>query len=89
VINERANRQKEAIEEVSSKWAGRQTITGPILMIPYTGTANGLVNQKKYAWFMADQLDINSSVSPQKRHRGIYEISGLPGRYFITANSTI
>jgi inner membrane protein len=46
VINERANRQKEAIEEVSSKWAGKQTITGPILMIPYTGTANGLVNQK-------------------------------------------
>jgi inner membrane protein len=34
VINERAGRQKEAIEEVSSKWAGKQTITGPILMIP-------------------------------------------------------
>jgi len=85
VINERANRQKEAIEEVSSKWAGRQTITGPILMIPYTGTANGLVNQKKYAWFMADQLDINSSVSPQKRHRGIYEIAVYEGDISITA----
>ncbi len=82
VINERAARQKEAIEEVSSKWAGKQTITGPILMIPYTGTANGIVSQKKYAWFMADQLDINSSVAPQKRHRGIYESSSLRGRYF-------
>src|SRR5215212_5477617 len=56
VINERETRQKEAIGEVSSKWAGRQTITGPILMIPYNGTSNGTVNQKKYAWFMADQL---------------------------------
>src|SRR5678809_1451115 len=73
VINERANRQKEAIEEVSSKWAGKQTITGPILMIPYTGTANGLVNQKKYAWFMADQLDISSSVSVSYTHLRAHE----------------
>jgi inner membrane protein len=85
VINEREGRQKEAIEEVSSKWAGKQTITGPILMIPYNGTANGLVNQKKYAWFMADQLDINSSVSPQKRHRGIYEVVVYEGDISITA----
>src|SRR6185503_15108322 len=84
VINEREGRQKEAIEEVSSKWAGKQTITGPILMIPYTGTVNGLVNQKKYAWFMADQLDISSSVSPQKRHRGIYEVVVYQGDISIT-----
>ena len=54
-------------------------------MIPYTGTANGLVNQKKYAWFMADQLDISSSVSPQKRHRGIYEVAVYQGDISITA----
>ena len=85
VINEREGRQKEAIEEVSNKWAGKQTITGPILMIPYTGSTNGLVNQKKYAWFMADQLDISSSVSPQKRHRGIYEVVVYQGDISITA----
>ena len=85
VINEREGRQKEAIEEVSSKWAGKQTITGPILMIPYNGTGNGLVNQKKYAWFMADQLDIISSVSPQKRHRGIYDVVVYQGDISITA----
>lgn len=85
VINERENRQKEAIEEVSSKWAGKQTITGPVLMIPYIGTSNGLVNQKKYAWFMADQLDISSSVSPQKRHRGIYEVAVYEGDISIKA----
>ena len=85
MINERENRQKEAIEEVSSKWAGKQTITGPVLMIPYIGTSNGLVNQKKYAWFMADQLDISSSVSPQKRHRGIYEIAVYQGDISIKA----
>jgi len=47
VINERERRQSEAIEEVSSKWAGRQTITGPILVIPYNSTANGVSYLKK------------------------------------------
>lgn len=74
VINEREARQKEAIEEVSSKWAGRQTITGPILVVPYNGTSNGISYQKKYAWFLAGQLDIISTVAPQKRHRGIYDV---------------
>ena len=85
VINEREKRQKEAIEEVSSKWAGRQTITGPLLMVPYVGTSNGLVHQKKSAWFMADQLDITSSVAPQKRHRGIYDVVVYEGDVSITA----
>ena len=85
VINERERRQSEAIEEVSSKWAGRQTITGPILVVPYNGIANGISYQKKYAWFMADQLDISSSVSPQKRHRGIYDVVVYEGDVSIAA----
>jgi inner membrane protein len=86
VINEREGRQREAIEEVSSKWAGKQTITGPILMIPYNGTAaNGIAYQKKYAWFMADMLDITSSVAPQKRHRGIYDVVVYGGNISLTA----
>ena len=85
VINEREDRQEEAIEDVSSKWAGRQTVTGPILMIPYSGTSNGVMFQKKYAWFMADQLDIISSVSPQKRHRGIYDVVVYQGDISIAA----
>jgi len=85
VIKERESRQKEAIEEVSSKWAGRQTVTGPILMIPYNGSSKGITYQKKYAWFMADQLDINSSVSPQKRHRGIYDVVVYEGDISIIA----
>ncbi len=85
VINEREDRQEEAIEEVSNKWAGRQTVTGPILMIPYNVVSNTVIYQKKYAWFMADQLDINSSVSPQKRHRGIYDVVVYEGNISISA----
>jgi inner membrane protein len=86
VINERENRQKEAIEEVSSKWAGKQTITGPIVVIPYNVTAGNGQTQKKFAWFMADVLDITaSSLAPQKRHRGIYDVVVYQGDIAITA----
>lgn len=85
VISEREKRQKEAIEEVSGKWAGRQTVTGPILMIPYNSTSGNGTNQKKYAWFMADVLDISSSVAPQKRHRGIYDVVVYQGEISLTA----
>ena len=85
VITERENRQKEAIEEVGSKWAGKQTITGPILMIPYNFSLGNGNYQKKYAWFMADVLDINSSVAPQKRHRGIYDVVVYQGDISLTA----
>jgi inner membrane protein len=79
LVQERKGRQNEAIADISSKWAGRQIITGPILMIPYTKTerdANGnTVIFKRNAYFMADKLDIHSTVFPEKRHRGIYQVA--------------
>ena len=79
LVKERKGRQKEAIADISSKWAGRQTITGPILMIPYTVTekdaSGNTVIFKRNAYFMADKLDIKSSVFPEKRHRGIYQVA--------------
>ncbi|ANE52522.1 cell envelope integrity protein CreD [Flavisolibacter tropicus] len=78
LIQEREARQKEAIAEVSQKWAGKQTITGPILTIPYITTAadaNGkLTNVKKYAYFLPDQLQVDATVNPQEKHRGIYKV---------------
>ena len=35
LVRERQNRQLEVVSEVSNKWAGSQTITGPVLMLPY------------------------------------------------------
>ena len=38
LVTERETRQKEAIAEVSSKWAARQNIIGPVLVVPYWQT---------------------------------------------------
>ena len=78
LIQERQLRQQEAFNEVSSKWASRQNITGPVLVIPYTRSAtdnNGKpVTIKSLAYFLPDKLNIESNVRPEKRYRGIYEV---------------
>ncbi len=78
LIEEREQRQKEAIQEVSSKWAGRQNIAGPILIIPYLDTYTDVQNKpittKRFAYVLPDELNINSSVHPQEKTRGIYKV---------------
>ncbi len=78
VISEREARQKEAFNEVSSKWAGRQNITGPVLVLPYNETVtdnNGQVTVlKKLAYVLPDHLTIESTVTPEERHRGIFQV---------------
>lgn len=78
VISEREARQKEAFNEISSKWASRQDITGPILVLPYTESATSdkgqIVNFKRLAYVLPDNLNIESTVRPEERHRGIYQV---------------
>ncbi|HEX7902541.1 MAG TPA: cell envelope integrity protein CreD [Chitinophagaceae bacterium] len=91
LIKEREERQKEAVTEVNSKWAGRQNIIGPVLVIPYRETivaTDGKVSiVRNYSYLLPDKLDIKSDVTPQKKHRGIYDVmlysSGLSitGKY--------
>lgn len=35
LIRERQNYRQQVIQEVSTCWAGAQTITGPVLSVPY------------------------------------------------------
>jgi inner membrane protein len=78
LVQERQGRQKEAIADISNKWAGRQTVTTPILMIPYTEAdrddKGNPVLLRRVAYFLADKSDIHSTVFPEKRHRGIYDV---------------
>lgn len=78
LIKERESRQKEAIAEVSSKWAGRQNIIGPVLIVPYWQTVSdtGVVKNKSkhLAYFLPDNLTIDAAVTPQEKYRGIYKV---------------
>ncbi|MBP7653398.1 cell envelope integrity protein CreD [Candidatus Dependentiae bacterium] len=79
LIREREYRRADTIQEVSSKWGNEQTITGPILSIPYKSYYKENNNDKlitfiKYAHFLPDDLNISGKINPELRYRGIYEV---------------
>src|SRR5215204_248676 len=78
LIQEREARQKEAIAEVSSKWAGRQTVTGPVIVLPYWLNEGAdpakQTRVRHFAYFLPEDLQVHASVVPQEKHRGIYKV---------------
>ncbi|MBB6611714.1 cell envelope integrity protein CreD [Pontibacter sp. Tf4] len=78
LIQEREMRKDEAIREISAKWGEQQTITGPVLTIPYLEfyrDTNKVVRQvTRYMHFLPDELKVNGQLFPEKRYRGIYEV---------------
>lgn len=79
LIREREGRQMEAVNEVSGKWGQQQTLTGPVLVVPYEVISRNeegkeLSRETKFAYFLPDELRVESTVNPEKRYRGIYEV---------------
>ena len=77
LVEERENRQREAITEVSNKWASNQVIAGPMLGLPYVEYINDSPAKKTVkhiAYFLPDELTINSTVIPKEKYRGIYKV---------------
>ena len=77
LVSERQDRQRQAVAEIGSRWAGPQTVMGPVIGVPYFDSvpgAGGFVRTKRWAYFLPDRLDIHSTIVPEKRYRGIYEV---------------
>lgn len=78
LVDERQNRQMEAIAEVSSKWAGHQVVNGPVIAVPYwqliTDNKGTISRIKQQAYFLPEKLSVNANVIPEKRYRGIYQV---------------
>ena len=81
LAEDRESRQEEAFREISGKWGNEQTITGPILSIPYKDTIERTTSDGKvidetirYAHFLPEELQIKGIIDPTKRRRGIYEV---------------
>ncbi|MBT3303038.1 MAG: cell envelope integrity protein CreD [Bacteroidetes bacterium] len=83
LIRERENTQRNAIQEVSSKWGEVQTVSGPYVSVPYyknvkqystKDSAYKLIKVKEYIHFLPTLLNVNGEIFPERRYRGIYEI---------------
>ena len=81
MIVERQQRAGQVIQEVADKWSGNQSISGPILVIPYRkqeiidrGKEGKEIKEHiEKAFFLPEQLDINGDVKPEILHRGIFD----------------
>lgn len=76
-IQEREGLNMQAIEEVSAIWAREQQLNGPVLTIPliYEYKEEDKVKTiTKHLFILPENLVIDGSISPEKLHRGIYEI---------------
>ena len=78
LIHEREMRSNNVVNEVSSKWGYAQTITGPMLTIPYTSyyrdSEDKLRHVVKHAQFLPDDLYFEGVVEPEIRYRGLYKV---------------
>ncbi|MDM0008618.1 cell envelope integrity protein CreD [Variovorax sp. J22G73] len=96
INRERGESQREAAQELAATYAGRQTVVGPLMLVPYVERwmetqrdAQGkVIGQEARAKEMAhvvfpDKLHIEGSMAPQERYRGIFKIP------FYTLNATL
>lgn len=78
LVKDRETRRTEVVNEVSSKWAGAQTVTGPFLAIPYyveiKDAANQPVQQRKNLYLLPDELFVDCKIAPQIKHRSIFQV---------------
>lgn len=77
LVHEREGRREEAVTEISSKWARAQTITGPVIGIPYTETVmegDKAKTIKKWSYFLPNKLSVDAHLIPETRYRGIYQV---------------
>ena len=77
LINERKQRQQDVIQEVGSKWAGSQTIGGPVITIPYMDSYKDSLGHnisfKNNINFLPEKLNIKAELFPERRNRGLFE----------------
>ncbi len=78
LVSERETRQKEVVQEVSSKWAAAQNLSGPFLVVPYIDTVvnsqgKSVANKTKLL-LLANDLNVNGNIVPEERPRSIYKV---------------
>lgn len=88
VLVDRQSYREQATEAIASGWGHDQQIVGPILAVPYAYKTNvvrsKVVNGKAVqveetdfasatAYFLPDTLEVDGTLTPEIRHRGIYD----------------
>jgi inner membrane protein len=86
LVLERQQRQAGVQAEIARIWGAAQTLTGPVLSIPYDSVCSVQETEKdgkvvfvmrpceKQAHFLPETLSVDGPVSPERRARGIFNV---------------
>ena len=94
LIRERKYNQRDVTQEVSKKWGYEQTLTTLVVNIPYytfhtitdKDDNKELIKTKHIAHFLPNDLTINGTINPEKRHRGIYDVTVYKADFEVKGN---
>jgi len=94
LMHERQSRAEDVMQEVSSKWSGSQTLSGPILVIPFKvrkkidhGKDGVEIQEYTEKYFLLPEtLDVNGDVDPTLLHRGIFDAAVYTSSLNVKAN---
>lgn len=76
LVSERKHLNEEVTGGICSLWGGQQIITGPFVSVPYekpVKQGDKTETMRGFAHFLPESLNIRCNVTPEIRHRGIYE----------------
>jgi len=80
LVFEREQRGAAALEEITSRWGGAQTLAGPALVVPVTrlrtepGTDGASRIETRHAVFLPKQLRLHGTLHTETRRRGIFAV---------------
>jgi inner membrane protein len=78
LVGERTARRDEAAKEVGESWGGAQTVSGPLLVVPYTQTWTDERGRPQsvngQAYFLPAEVRVDAVLDTQSRRRGIFDV---------------
>lgn len=77
LIREREEFRRATEMEIQDKWGKDQTISGPIITIPYLRHIREkdiLAKQKAYIYILPEKLKITGNIEPEIRYRSIHKV---------------
>lgn len=74
LVEEREGNEKAVKDEISQKWGGRQTVSGPVLVLPYQSGMDKNQNPIiTYAYFLPDEFKVDGDVNAEERSRTLFK----------------
>ena len=78
VVNERTARRNQVAAEVSESWGGAQTVSGPVLSVPYRYSwidSSGREQNAMSAYhFLPEALEVDGNIDPSERKRSLFSV---------------